>query len=549
MIRCASCGTLNEADDSFCSDCGSALRGPATTTVCATCRSALVPGESFCGECGSRNAEPEPATGAATVAAVSSHTAAPSLRPTPVMFVVAGGHGELASLLSQHGFVLQLTGHDATAEVHQACRQQNCASVCIVGAPWEIPMASVPDPTGKDECVYTDNVYGMDHAPDWSELLNGSSILPEVPVGRIPFTDPQLVARVLAQGSGLMPTWRGGLAVSAAVWKGATDAVLRALAGKQAPPLWPAPPVGEEQLAEAMNSAPGRLYFNVHGTDQEPVWVGDDGKSFPAILRPNRVRVAERGIVISEACYGANLVEGEAAISARFLEAGAGCFVGSTVIAWGPADAPPGLADLIVIGTYRALDEGHSAGEALLQAKRELLDAATRGGEPLSPQAHNTLLSFVLYGSPEARIAGVKSVPAQIPRPSLPGGVDLKGPRGVQSVLERTRARMAGRSPSPLDATRGRLQSNLGVNDWQEISRGRVAFAQLASDFVRGADLQVRIAELLGATPGSIDVLRYAGGDVRRVALTATETSSWGAKHVAMITDADGAVVQEWVSR
>ena len=85
--------------------------------------------------------------------------------------------------------------------------------------------------------------------------------------------------------------------------------------------------------------------------------------------------------------------------------------------------------------------------------------------------------------------------------------------------------------------------------DWAELSRGRVAFAQLATELQHGAALQARIAGLLGATPASVDLLRYSRDGVTRVSVTASETTSWGKKRVAMITRDDGTVIDEYLSK
>ena len=411
-------------------------------------------------------------------------------------------------------------------------------------------MSLLADPTDKDEHVPTDTFYGLGFTPSTDDLWCGDSILPDVPVGRIPFTDPAMVARILGQGASLVPHWTKGIAVSASVWTGASTAVLQSIAGAGAPTLWSAPPTGEAHVAEAMAGTPGRLYFNVHGTDQEPVWVGEGGGDYPAVLRPKDIRVASSAIVVSEACYGANLVQDEPSIGSAFLIQGAGCFVGSTIIAWGPSSAPPRLADLIVVGMYRGLDSGLTAGQALIEAKRAILSGALADDEPLSPQVHNTLLSFVLYGSPNARVAGAKASPLSLPhaRPHASRAHSLPPSTGG-SILAQTRARMGGGGSSTLAGVRNRMAAGMQAADWAELSRGRIAFAQLATELQRGTELQRRIQTLLGATPLSVELLRYTAKGRNRVSATASEKTPWGRKHVALVTLEDGTVQAEYVSR
>lgn len=467
------------------------------------------------------------------------------------LYVVPAGHADLARMLAPRGQVVVVSLDEAIEAAQRAASQRDFSSICLIGAPWQLPMFQASDPTDKDDAVPTDNVYGLPTTPDEDELRGGEGLVPRVPVGRIPTVDVALVGKILAQGDGLVPHWRGGLAVTAQVWQGASRAVLEAIAGANGPTLHASPPVLEAHVAEAMSNPPGRVYFNVHGSGQEAVWVGQRGNEYPAVLRPGHVRVAPSAIAVSEACYGASLNEGEEAIGTSFLQRGAGVFVGSTIIAWGPPVAPPGLADLIVIGFYQGLDAGLTAGQALQQAKRRLLKAATVDGAPPSPQAHNTLLSFVLYGSPEARVAGVEpTTPPPLPALTRPTRASARSKgEGGGSTLAALRAGMADRSSSALGSVRDRMSAGLDERDWQELSRGRLAFADLARTFAHGAELQRRLASLLGGAPGSVDVLRYRGKTVGRVSITATTSTPWGKQHVAIITDEEGTPLEEIVSR
>lgn len=462
------------------------------------------------------------------------------------LFVVPASCPEVARWLDGMGHVVVAKPGEAPQRVFEAIRRAAPASVCVVGAPWEIPMFSVPDPTGLDEQVFTDNFYGLEGLPADEAVRSGDVILPELPVGRVPSSELGRVQRVLENGAALSAHWAGGLAVSTAVWRSASEAVVRAIMKPDAAPLLCSPPGDESHVREALLGEPSRLYFNVHGTDQEPVWVGELDGRFPPVLRPEHIAVTRSAVVVSEACYGAALYEGERAISAQFLEAGAGVFVGSTIIAWGPPSAPPALADLIVTGFYQGLDQGMSAGEALLHAKREILAHARRAGEPLSPAVHNTLLSFVLYGSPDARVEGVRPTPLTRRAPGVPSdrATSLR-----PSALSQVRDRMAGRQDSAIGQVRDRLSGRLDADSWAAFSRGRLAFADLAREFTHGAELQKRIATALAALPTTVDVVRYGEAKQRRVSVLASEATAWGRRHVALTTREDGSVVEEWVSR
>ncbi len=562
---CTACGVRNHADDVFCCGCGARLGAPvanaptgqaavarpapATTAARVSTPAAVVPARASGGHPSGAGAGalPPPARGGTrpTGGPAVSHDA------TTTLVVVPRGQRELARVAGSFGVVLEVSPDDALESVQRSIAKSRPSAVCLVGAPWDLPMPGVADPTGKDEGVPTDNFYGMTSTPSEDERFVGR-ILPEVPVGRVPTTDANLLRQILAAESALVPRWTPGIAVSASTWRGASEAVLECIAPRGGPRLMLAPPRHEGDVAESMGEQPGRLYFNVHGTDQEPMWVGDDGRgAYPAVVRPKHVRVASRAIVASEACYGAALFEGEEAISTAFLAGGAGCFVGSTIIAWGPAAAPPSLADLIVVGLYRGLDMGMSAGEALLAAKRALLEAAEEDGEPLSPQLHNTLLSFVLYGSPNARVEGVaRSSGAKLAMPGGRRGSAKAGAVGAGgSVLDQTRARLAGIGRSTVGDARERLRGRLAPGDWQALSRGRLQLAELSTQFRSGAQLEQRIQHLLGVAPKGVEVFRYRASTVGRASISAAEKTPWGTKHVAIVVDDDGEEIDAWVSR
>jgi hypothetical protein len=400
-------------------------------------------------------------------------------------------------------------------------------------------MADVEDPAEKDESVPTDNILGMQRTPSVAERFTGT-ILPEMPVGRIPTTDVEVVRAVVEQGQALAPNWTNGLALTAAVWRNASEAVLARIARAGGPGLLVAPPAHEGLVAKRMSAMPARVYFNVHGSDQEAVWLGEEGGRYPPVLRPAAVNSARSAVVVSEACYGAAMFEGEPSIGATFLQRGAGCFVGSTIVAWGPPDPPPRLADLIAVGFFENLDRGHPAGSALLAAKEAILEERLERGESLSPQEHNTLLSFVLFGHPLAKIAG----PPGPTKASL-----LANQPGASSVLSNVRSSMAGSTSSAIGSVRRRLQDRMNPADWQALSRGRVQFATLAAKFTNGRTLCDTIEHMLGEVPSEVSEFHYRCKALSRVCITATANVSWGRRKVAVVVDPRGAVVERWVTR
>lgn len=422
-------------------------------------------------------------------------------------------------------------------------------SVCVIGTDADVPMARVTDPANKDEAILTDNFFGRVLIPDEDARYTGD-LLPDIPVSRIPSLDPQLVARLLQVGGSLHASWEGAAAVSADVWRGASQAVHEGVA-RGAGVLKMAPPSSEDEVRALLATDPGRVYFNVHGSDQEPVWYGEGGGRFLPVLRADAIRVRDRAVVVSEACYGAAFFPGEASIGVTFLERGAGAFVGSTIIAWGPAEPPPGLADRIVLGFFGHLDAGEPAARALLLAKEDILNDALASGEPLGPAAHNTMLSFVLYGAPDAHTAA--------PRPAAPRATAAFTGKAIQhgaarggSTLASVRARMAGDpggDSSALGGARARLRTRLPPSTWRALSSGRVTLAELSPIFRSYDQIASALKRALGIMPTECDVFRYRSGPAERACVTGIVREAWGRRRAMVLVDGDGTVLESYLAR
>lgn len=206
--------------------------------------------------------------------------------------------------------------------------------------------------------------------------------------------------------------------VAAEIWEGSARAVFGQLGrGK----LLISPETSLDNLPGRFDFGSNLAYFNVHGSDRTPFWYGQakspgdpDQEEYPRVFSPEEPRCFGGGFVIgSEACYGADLREARDETDSILLSAlSNGClaFVGSSRIAYGAIDAPARLADLIVLGFLKGIQEGRTAGEALREARLSL--ATDRG---LDDCTVKTLMEFALYGDPALRLA-----PAAVQRPSVP---------------------------------------------------------------------------------------------------------------------------------
>lgn len=331
------------------------------------------------------------------------------------------------------------------AQWQAVCQQRgdSLAALLIVGGADVIPFHHLPNPTeDADADIPSDNPYAARDdnylAPDW-------------PVSRLPFGVNQSAAEV----AHILHTWAGehralrppapepwllrlfrwlarlferplppaltaaSFGYSANVWHEAARAVF-AVIGPPAD-LLTCPPLDTQQLGAL---APARLsYFNLHGLEDSPEWYGQRAPSdpnhlpeYPVALRPADVRNSGHAprLVFSAACYGANVWRKtvDEALCLRFLHCGTLAVVGSTKIAYGAVSAPLLGADLLGRLFWQNIVGGASAGVALQQAKTQFIREMHARQGYLDAEDQKTLLSFVLYGDPLARLAEPPS-PAQ----------------------------------------------------------------------------------------------------------------------------------------
>ena len=298
----------------------------------------------------------------------------------------------------------------------------------IVGGHEVIPFHLLPNPTDDDDAdVPSDNPYAS---------RDENYFVPEWPVGRIPApSDAQAgfllgVLRSVAEVSApVRPSFvetflsmirnifrpgamrfRTGSACTAAIWRKASMEVFRPVGSSQS--LLTAPPTHSGTLPVEFLSLPKYSYFNLHGLENGPQWLGQrEAKSksqadveFPIVLVPAQVSGARKtpAVVFSEACYGANILQkgiGDA-ISLEFLATGTHALVGSTKICYGAAASPLIAADLLARLFLQNCLSGVPAGESLRLAKFAFTEEMNRRQGFLDPEDQKTLTSFILLGDP-----------------------------------------------------------------------------------------------------------------------------------------------------
>ena len=218
------------------------------------------------------------------------------------------------------------------------------------------------------------------------------------------------------------------LSCTAEVWKSPSSFVFSVI--DRAERIKTSPPVTNSNLLNGQASNPKYAYFNLHGLKESPEWYGqkdlarrEQGAEYPVAMLPENFTPASSApmLVLSEACYGANILEKKVneSIALNFLASGSRAFVGSTCIAYGSVSKPLIAADLLAWHFWKFIVDGQSAGYSLMQAKLALAKNMTENQGYLDGEDQKTILSFVLYGDPLATAKNVKDVTKPAIRPTL----------------------------------------------------------------------------------------------------------------------------------
>jgi hypothetical protein len=314
----------------------------------------------------------------------------------------------------------------------------------ILGAPDVVAMQSLLNPTGdEDPDVPSDLPYACiaPYGRDIEKFLTPTRVVGRLP-GIMGDKDPRylvaLIERAARWSAQRASRYKKPFSVSALAWQGSTNMSLRKVFGASS---------GVELSPESgpawTKTLLGRMahFINLHGAASSPAFYGDP--DFPEAHRSDTLLgyIREGTIVAAECCYGAELyapIENiEPAICNAYLAEGAYAFLGSTTIAYGPAD-DNGAADLICQDFFRHIFAGASTGRALLQARQEFL----RKSAPIDPIDLKTIGQFYLLGDPS--IHPVKA-PARrtTAKRALPLGLDPGGRAQRRQALQKTAMQIA----------------------------------------------------------------------------------------------------------
>jgi hypothetical protein len=300
----------------------------------------------------------------------------------------------------------------------------------ILGGPDVVPLQELQNPAKDDDpSVPSDLPYAGD-APAGDDVEQ--FVAPSRVVGRIPDLpggkDPARLVALLERAAGWAPLTRKSygsfFGLTAAEWKKSTTLSLQALFGKASKPKV-SPKEGPKWKAADLSA---RAHFiNCHGAPADAQFYGQSGNAYPvahhSVLLAGRVKPGT--VVAAECCYGAEVYQptGDEGICTTYLDQGAIGFMGSTTVAYGPADSN-GSADLVCRYFMQEVLGGASLGRAMLAARQRFAEAAA----PISPIDLKTLAQFYLLGDPSLQAIGTTAAKA---------AGKPKGGKGVARVAPR----------------------------------------------------------------------------------------------------------------
>jgi hypothetical protein len=282
----------------------------------------------------------------------------------------------------------------------------------LVGNSTIVPTWTVDNPVAdSDRDLTSDAPYGSADDAGASD----AHLVPDRAVARVPLDGKphagcdltSFLDRMLAPPA---PGPRGqAFGLTAAIWK---DQAAKIYCLASEAPIRSSPPVGLDTLDSAWLGPRSVLYFNVHGSLEEPYWYGQEGLQYPRVLSPEivaRSRPTE-SLVVTEACYG-GLVEGRSpatSVALAFVARGVAALVGASAIAYGSPDVRLTEADLLAYLMLKRALAGERYGDAFRESKIDFAAEMLRRQGYLDGDDKKTLLEFNLFGDPTASLARVE---------------------------------------------------------------------------------------------------------------------------------------------
>src|SRR5688572_27704841 len=295
----------------------------------------------------------------------------------------------------------------------------------ILGATDVIPHQDLRNPAfdagdDDDRFAYGDLPYACDtpYSRDIATFVG-----PTLVVGRLPdltgASEPSHLLSLLKTAT----QWKGRktddykshFGLSTHSWRKSSQRSIDEIFGDNNGTLLISPPKGPRYRAELG----ARMHFiNCHGGPAAPEFYGEKGSSQPIALTTDTTarRIREGTVASVECCYGAELYDSvildmDIPICQSYLRQGGYGYLGSTTIAYGPAEPPNGAADVLCACFLRNVLAGASVGRATLQARQQFVEQCDQA----DPVDLKTLAQFCLYGDPSV-VPVMNNAPMETPK-------------------------------------------------------------------------------------------------------------------------------------
>lgn len=276
----------------------------------------------------------------------------------------------------------------------------------LIGGPDVLTHQHLSNPLGNngtDLDVPSDLPYAAEAPPggqisDFLAVTRVVGRLPDAPGARDPDTFVRVLQHAAVAPSIGAPGGPGSVfGLSAQIWLTSTGQSLAAIGSD--PGTVRSSPVDGPDWDEPTMASPWH-FINCHGAPAYSEFLGDPGA--PVSHRATRLagRITPGTVVAAECCYGAELFDsaltgGVDGIALTYLREGAAGYLGSTNIAYGPADTTA-YADVLCAEFLRRVRAGASIGRACAEARQ----AYIAGTPILGPTDLKTLGQFILLGDP-----------------------------------------------------------------------------------------------------------------------------------------------------
>ena len=305
--------------------------------------------------------------------------------------------------------------------------------ILLFGAQDILPFVSIVNPASdEDTTVPSDVPYACDvpystQAQDFVGPTRVVGRLPDIPgKGDVSYVQA-LIDTAIGSKPGKAADYSAYFGITARVWQKSTSLSLQSVFGNFSG-LLQCPT--DTATSKSSNLKPLAHFINCHGASLDYSFYGQSGSSFPESMNTKNLsgKVSKGTVVAAECCYGAQLIDaansggnGQVSIANNYLLNGALGFLGSSTIAYGPADSND-QADLLCAYFLSSVLKGASTGRSLLEARQQYL---SKSGPHLDPVALKTISQFYLLGDPSLQ-------PVENPidtKKALAGADTIKGRR------------------------------------------------------------------------------------------------------------------------